>query len=225
MNSLRRRSILMLLICLIVLGVGTYYAAFRVFPPDEEDVANLLAETLSYDEFRYAMTATVTTGEGEIREYFSLEGAVSGDNAFVSGEVLGTPLELARVDSVYYQKGSDGMWRTIEESGNNAVANLFAELDPAAAFAYSGLTGFSYVGVVESDDGRVQRVTIIPEQTGWIAQYFTDVVYTLDFDRTARTLLSAQVDATLKEDTDTHLAILASFYDIGKSIDIEVPGE
>lgn len=223
MNSQRRRFIFALITSLILLTIGIYFAFIHTTPPDAEEAAQFIQGVLVNNSYRYALDAVVTTESGQTREYFNLDGMVSYGDAYVVGTVLGTPVQLMYVDGQFYQMGADNVWRQVTGEGMGSVAQLFAELDPAAAFSYSGFEGFEYVGIVESEDGMVQRVIVIPEQTGWVAEYFTDVVYTLDLDRRGTQLLSIQLDATLREDPSTTISILATFYDVGEDIEINAP--
>lgn len=216
---MKRKKILLLAAATLVLigAVATYIYAV---PPSAKKVPHLL-ETALLADGRYEFTCMVETG-GESREYFWLTGEKNGDSRHVSGRVLGSPLDLYYLDGyVYRYDEADQVWYCYDTEDLGQAAQLYAELEPASAFAYKSLIGIDYAGHQRVNGHLGYKFLIMPQADGWIGEYFTDVTFTVCLNRWGG-LLSAQVDGKLIEDAKTTMTAFVTFENDG-NIQIKAP--
>ena len=207
---------------LAVLTVLLCALFLRPTPPTEDEVASLLHALQGNGSYSFASECYLKTHD-DVRTYFTLFGEHAGADSHLSGTVLGTEIEVYLVDGVLYQRAADQSWQVHEAPDEQQALSLFAELSPAAAFDFSGLQDFSYVGVSESASGRCYEFRLTPRQEGWIAAYFTDVVYTVWIKLHGRGLAQIELTGRLQEDPDTTITLRTSLYDIGAAIAISAP--
>lgn len=222
LGSRRFRFVLLLLVAL-ALAFGVWGSFLRVRPPEAQEAELLLNRTLNAESYCYTLQAVVDVS-GAQRSYFDLVGEKSGANAHVAGTVLNTELELYFIDGALYQRnGADTAWQAHAVADIGEAAQLFAELAPAAAFSYSTLRSYTYDGVVETAAGKRMQLTMQPEATGWVADYFADVTYTLLLDKRGKQLQQATLTATSRENSAAALTLHASFSELGEEIVLTPP--
>ena len=220
-NSRRFRRVLLLL-ALLTLLIGLWGTFLRTHVPDAAETERLLAETLSAKSYCYTLQAEVMV-DGASRDYFTLRGEKNGDDAHVSGTVLGSSLELYWVEGMIYRRSGDEDWQVLPEAQIEHAAALFAELLPAASFAYHRITDYRSDGLIETEDGEKLQLVLAPEADGWVAEYFTAVEYILLLDKRGRQLQELQLQATSRTESEALLHLRASFSDLGEEIRILPP--
>ena len=104
--AVKNRVWVLLLVLALLLSLAAASLLLQPNAPDSEELLALLENTLAADSYCYEMYATVETAGGT-RSYFDLSGAVSGDNAQLSGTVLGTQTALMFCDGMLYQQIGD----------------------------------------------------------------------------------------------------------------------
>lgn len=212
----------LLLVVLAIAVAGSCSGLFSSPPPDQAEAEALLQSLSAGGSYSFASQCYVTT-EGEQREYFLLSGEKSGQDSHFQGSILGTEVELYLVEDVLYQRNGDGKWRVNQVPDVQQAVSLFAELDPASAFSCTAVEGFEYLGEDELEQGKNHLVQLIPTASGWVGEYFTDVHYTLWISCRDRSLLRAELSASLKEDPDTQLSLGLELYDLGKELVLTPP--
>ena len=222
---MKKKHILRLVLVLIILVaviIGLCSGIFSSPPPEQAEVEALLSNLSNGGSYRFTSQCYVTT-EGEQREYFQLSGEKSGLNSHFQGSILGTEVELYLVDDTLYQRNGDGNWRVNQVPDVQQAVSLFAELDPASAFSYDSIEGFTYLGEAESDQGKNHLVELIPSAAGWVGQYFTDVRYQLWISCRERSLLRVELSGVLQDDPDTQLSLSLELYDVGQELVLTPP--
>lgn len=219
-----RRIILPIaLILLAFCALYTLYLTVWSAPPDQARATALLSETLAAESYRYTIDAAVFV-DGASRSYFSLQGEKNATAAALSGTVLGTDLQLVLLPGTFYQKSGSADWQSLAVADVASALELFAELDPAAAFAFTEISSYSYDGLVEQADGKkALAFTLAVQPSGWVADFFSDVRILMTTDRRGKEIKSLQLNAVSRENPSTTLQITARFFDQGQTIDIQAP--
>lgn len=212
----------LVLVVLAGIAIAGFSGAFSSQPPEQEEVTALLTRLSSGSPYRFASQCYVTT-EGEQREYFLLSGEKAGVDSHFTGTILGTEVELYLVEDMLYQRNGDGNWRVNQVPDVGQAVSLFAELDPASAFCFTDIQEYEYLGLAEWDGGKDHLIRLVPTQSGWVGEYFTDVSYTLWISRRDRSLLRAELTGVLQEDPNTQLTLGLELYDVGKELVITPP--
>lgn len=216
--KIKIKLLLPLLIVLLAAGGIFFYSNSR--PPDAARVQQSFAQALTADG-RFEFSCMLET-DGEQREYFWFTGERCGENRHLKGRVLGSPLELYYYDgNIYRYDEADGQWQTFAAEDIQQAAALYAELEPSGTFAYSELMEMNYQGRCPLNDKKVYQFQVVPVPTGWVADFFTDVGYTLYADHSGE-LQAAALKAVLKDDPDTILAAMLLFEE-DNNIEIQPP--
>lgn len=217
----RWRKMLILFLSAAVVGWLAYGTVNYLTPPDEEEAQGRLNQVAAAD-FHFTSVCLLSV-DGEARRYFEISGAKSDEDMYFSGIVLGTPVSLYLVDGVAYQQSGDAPWRVNEIPDIQQALTLFAELDPSAAFSFSDLEDFQYLGVEKVEGSAYFHLLFRPLQEGWVGEYFDDVRYTVWLPRGRQDHFLVEVTGAMKSDPDTSLDMTIRFYDIGGDIHISPP--
>ncbi len=216
--AVKNRVWVLLLVLALLLSLAAASLLLQPNAPDSEELLALLENTLAADSYCYEMYATVETAGGT-RSYFDLSGAVSGDNAQLSGTVLGTQTALMFCDGMLYQQIGD-IWYAHSMGDIQDAAALFAELLPHEAFRHSDVTSCEFVPA-EGDTPAQAIINATPQ--GWVADYFRDPVYTMVVDKRGKQLEELRLCAVSREDENSQLDICVRFSNVGAAVQITPP--
>ena len=204
------------IILLIIAAIIIFFA----LPPSAQKVPQALTNAFSADG-RFEFSCMLET-DGEGREYFWLNGEKNGENRHIEGRVLGSPLELYYVDdNIYRYDAIAEEWFCYTTEDLAQAAELYAELEPAAAFAYDSLIEINYLGRSNIEGHGCYDFSVIPDASGWVADFFTDIEYIVSLNRVGK-LVCAELIATLKENPDTTMRIFV-IVDKEDNITIQAP--
>ncbi len=214
---------------LMLLGaVAILLAAFFIFQQmhskaDLDSVNTALAQLEQENSYRFNSVAKVTA-EDKQREYYLLNGEISGQNRHIVGQVLGTNLEIYYIDGNFWQKsGSDGAFRQIDAGELEQALAFAAELEPAAMLDFDQVQGWNFEGTEEVNGMVCRKVSITQAQAGgWIGQYFDQVSYVFWLERGADRICQATVQAT-SYSGNIGLSVSLCFSDYDKTISIAPP--
>lgn len=107
----------------------------------------------------------------------------------IKGRVLGTQLELYYQDgNIYLYNSIDEKWYAHTVADLAEAATLYAELEPAAAFAYDELIEIEYLGQEKVHGRACYQFAVTPVPSGWIGEFFTDVRYIIGLSRWGKVL-------------------------------------
>jgi len=220
---MHKRHLRWLLLLPLLFAVGWLVWWLQPADPTQQQAEALLQQYLGAESCRYTLSAQVQVGTA-LRDYFTLEGEQAAGAAHVWGTVLGTPVELVFLPGTLYLKsGEDGTWQQHAVADISAAADLFAELQPAEAFACRSITAYTCTGLAETEQGKVLRMVLHAEPDGWVGEYFSGAVLTLTADRKAKDLYSVTLTATGKQNAASTLHLTATFFDRGADIRIAAP--
>ncbi len=219
----RWRKLLIVFTSAAVLGWMVYGTVNYLSPPSEEEVRSQLAGVAVAETFRFDSQCQLSMMD-EVRQYFDLRGAKAGNDMYITGSILNTPVNLYLVDNVAYQQSNNGEWRVNEVPDFDQALNLFTELDPSLVFEFSNLEGYQYLGVEKVAGSSYFHLVFKPAPGGWVGQYFDNVVYTVWLPRRGKKDdFLVTVSGTMRSDPDTAMKMTISFYDIGADITITAP--
>ncbi len=188
-------ALAILLLCLFFLkplGLGK--------APDPEDYSLALQQLQEEMYFTFQENCYLNT-QGETREYFVLSGEKAAPDCHIEGRILGTEANVYLVEDTLYQQLEDGTWLVNAFPDIQHSASLFTELDPASLF----LPGGTIVDEPKRE-GKLWYAEYVPEGTGWLGNYFTDIRYGLWLDKHGR-LQKAELNALLLEDGESVLSL------------------
>ena len=197
MTATRRPSarlpLLIALAVLLLAAAGGLYWLLNC-PPPAQRAADLLATAFADDDYSFRSRATLEVA-GAVSEYFDLSGRVEDGCSQVSGVILGQEAELSYDGGRLRRRLPGGEWQERKVASLEAAAQLYAELLPAAAFAYQG--ELAAAGCRRVAGGWA--ISLRPAQPqGWVGQYFCDAVYVVYCDIWRQELLAAELSATEK---------------------------
>jgi|GEM_PF-4699583 len=216
------RKVLLLATSALLLGWIVFGTVGYFLPPSEEEAASQLGSVTIAQSFRFQSQCEVLTGT-EVRQYFDISGAKSGQDLYFTGTILGTETTLYLVDGVAYQQSNGGEWRVNEVTDLSEAVTLFSELDPSAAINYTELSDFQYLGVAKVEDSTYFHLLFKPLQQGWVEEYFDDILYTVLIPRGKKDHFIVEVSGNLAEDPQVTLDMAITFYDIDEDITITAP--
>jgi len=197
------KFVLPILFVLIIAGILLFVHSR---PPEAEKVFASFEEALCADG-NFEFSCMLNT-HGESREYFWFTGTRAGENRHLSGRVLGSDLELYYGNGLIYRYDElSGTWQKHDAETLEQAAALYSELEPAGTFSYSDITEITYEG---KDRGKRHIFRIIPAPSGWIAQFFTDVEYTV-FANGKGQMEAAHLKGKMISDEDTSIDAMLIF--------------
>ena len=205
-----------IIVLLVIVAVILIFA----IPPNAKKVPQALSEGFA-ENGRFEFSCMVETG-GEGREYFWLIGESSGESRHIEGRVLGSQVDLYYVDGQIYRYDMIAEeWYCYSAENLAEAAELYAELEPAAAFTYESLIEIEYLGRGSAAGRTCYNFSVIPVATGWVAEFFTDIEYIVSLSRGGE-LLTAELIATLKDDPQTTMRAFVILEE-DNNIQIEAP--
>ena len=215
-----RNKKLILLISIIFILLSAVVIFLTMIPPGAKNVPHALTNTLAADG-RFEFFCNVET-DGENREYFALSGEKIGESRHIQGSVLESNLDLYYLNGyIYRYDEADQTWQCYSASDLGEAVNLYAELEPASAFAYDSLIDITYLDHQIKNGKICYNYSVTPVPTDWVGEFFTDVKYSVCLNRLGK-LVSAEVYGTLKDEKDTTMHAMVIFEKNNKII-IETP--
>lgn len=219
-----KKRILVLLLLVLIIVAGFLLLSRRQSQPPPEIVATAIANTFASDNFRFTTDSFVYVN-GNQRQYAHLNGEKVGEARHISGDILGTPVNIYFYDEVLYQQNSlDGNWHSVFGGSLADASELLAEIEPARNFDYRELGETNYLGREEVDGVACWKLECpIHLADQWIENYFKDIVYLLWVEPGPQLLRKAQISATSKENAAVTLLIENCFSDFGAEILLNPP--
>lgn len=216
---MKKKKYLIISGIIAILVVAAFIIIFNV-PPNAKKVPQALSEGFAGDG-RFEFSCMVETG-GESREYFWLTGETNGEKRHIEGRVLGSPVELYYVDGQIYRYDMIAEeWYCYTAEDLAQAAELYAELEPAAAFTYESLIEIEYLGRGRAEGRTCYNFSVLPVATGWVADFFTNIKYIVSLNRWGE-LITAELVATLKDDPETTMRSFVILEE-DNNIQIEAP--
>ncbi|MCR4962641.1 MAG: hypothetical protein K6B40_02015 [Firmicutes bacterium] len=219
-----KKNLFLLLLAAFAMVLAVFFVSQQFFrKADLDSVKAALSRLQQEDAYRFSSTARVTA-EDKQREYYQVEGEISGQNRHISGQVLGTELEIYYVDGSFWQKSAaDAAFQKIDAGELEKAVAFAAELEPAAMLDFDQVQTWSFEGREIIDGSPCRKVTLSQARAGgWVGRYFDRVSYTFWLERGTDRLCQGEVQASSLSGDILFHAVL-HFSDYGKEISIAPP--
>ncbi len=209
---------------LIIIGIIATYLMTNNFELKEDTVQNALNNTFDAQTYSFTTQSTIYL-DGASRLFCDLQGRVSGANHHISGEVLGSAVNIYFVDnSIYQQSALNLSWRQIDNADFADAVALLNEISPQINFNFRQIGAASYLGKEEIDGQIRQIISFEPIMANtWIDQYFRDIKITLWLDQKGEFIKQAEIAAIANENPSVSLLIKNSFDNFNQEMIITAP--
>lgn len=193
-------------------------------PPSElaqTAIENLLAaESLSFNT-----QSRLLLGSDEM-QLGDLNGQINGANYHVSGEVLGSKLDLYQIGDKTYRKDSlTEQWLVVADQQMLTNDALLSDINPRAAFQLTNMLNVSEAEEENVDEEKCYKLTFEPQtESGYYEKYFASLTYTIWVTMDDHQLRQAQINASASANNiESTLQITTAFWDWNNTPPIEAP--
>ncbi|MEG1998245.1 MAG: hypothetical protein RR051_07355, partial [Clostridiales bacterium] len=172
-----QKNLILIVLILVAVLLGSFFGLQLLQTSADLETVKTALDLLKEDaNYRFASEATVSANDKQ-RSYYQIKGEATAQNRHISGEVLGTPVEVFYVDGIFWQKsGADGNFRQIATGELDQALKFAAELEPPSMLSFAEALSWSFDGLEEINAVRCRKLTIQQARaTGWIGQYFDQV--------------------------------------------------
>lgn len=220
---MKKRGILLLTLLGTVLMGGVLWSL--LWKPDPTELLTRgLEELNSATSFRYTITQHQMV-DGKDRLLNQTSGEKEGDNTRITGEILGTKMEMILTgEGLYMQDPFTKRWIRYPNISASQEAFL-AELDPISALQFEELGEVMLEGQEKIDSLRTWVVKFNPTvQNPAMKDGWTDFSYMVFIGKKDKDIHRVVIEAKSKVNTKNHLMSLTmDFMDYGEKMDIQIP--
>ena len=220
----KRRFWLILGLIIIAVIIFSVNSPLTTSAPTPEQAALALDNTFAATSYRFTTRSTVYLDQAE-RIFSQLSGERSGENRHISGEVLGTPVNIYYVDNAIFQQSSiDKSWRQVAEVDLEEARQLIAEITPEINFQFHETGEIIYIGTEEIDNQLLHRLELSPVMAdNWLERYFDNIHCIIWLDKNGQYIVRARFTAVSTENPSVWLTIENTFSDFNQPLTIEAP--
>ncbi len=184
-------------------------------------IENLLAaESLSFSTHSCLLLGDEEMQLGDIR------GEINGADFHVTGEVLGTPMDLYQIGSKTYRQDTlTEQWLVLEDQQLLNQEALLNEINPRAAFQLTDILNVSETETENLDEEKCYKLSFQPQTaSGYYEKYFASLTYTIWVTLDDHQLRQAQICASASANNiESTLQITTEFWDWNNTPAIEAP--
>lgn len=216
----KRRWYLLVGVCLVLLG----FAGFQYFrkPDPTQLVTRGLEQLRNAQSYRFSVIQHQWV-EGNDRLLTQIQGEKEGENTHITGNFLGSDIEMVHYKETLYSKDSFSK-KWIKFAGTLSTQEVFlAELDPISSLQFKEIGEVMLTGQEKIDGKKVYVCNLKPSvQNQMMEEFWTDFEYTLYVRKSDQMLLKAVITAKSIAKAEP-MSIILEFRDVGKKFLIEEP--
>jgi hypothetical protein len=214
-------ALLLLIVCVTVIRPN--FNAPKLPPTELAETAIeqlLAAESLSFHTENILLLNKEETRLGE------LNGEICGADFHVSGEILGSPLNIYQLgEKTYRQDTLTSDWLVLNDGELLNQDALLSEINPRAAFDLTAILNAAEEESENLDEEKCYKVTFTPQTaSGYYEKYFSELTYTLWITMDDHQIRQAQINArAFANNIESDLQITTEFWDWNNTPAIEAP--
>lgn len=220
---MRKRGIVLLILVSTVLTGGVLWSL--LWKPDPTELLNGGLEQLhGATSFRYTLTQHQMV-DGNDRLFNQISGEKEGDNTRITGEILGTKVEMVLTgEGLYMQDPFTRRWIRYPSVSASHEAFL-AELNPVSVLEFESIGEVMLEGQEKIDNLRTWVVKFNPTvQNPAMTNGWTDFSYLVFIGKRDKQIYRVIVDAKSKLNTKNQfMSLTLDFRDYGEKMDIQIP--
>lgn len=218
---MKKRGLLLLILIGTVI-VGGILGRLMWKPNPTELLTHGLEKLNQATSFRYSITQHQWV-EGKDRVLTQILGEKDGGNTHISGQLVGTEVEMIVVEEGFYLKDPIGK-RWVRYPSVPATQEVFlAELNPISSLQFKELGEVMLKGKEKIDGQNVWVLQLQPSiQNQIMDEFWTDFDYTIYLSRKDQTIRKVTIQSKNKANNQP-MTMTLDFSDFGKEITIQPP--
>lgn len=218
---MKKRGLLLIILISTVL-VGGIMGRFMLKPHPDELLTHGLEKLNQATSFRYSITQHQWV-EGKDRELTQILGEKDGGNTHISGQLVGTEVEMIVAGEGFYLKDPIAK-RWVRYPSVPATQEVFlAELNPVSSLQFKELGEVMLKGEEKLNGQRVWVLQFQPSvQNQIMEEFWTDFHYTVYVSKKDQTIRRATIQSKNKVKNEPMTMIL-DFSDWGQKITVQPP--
>lgn len=218
---MKKRGLLLIILIGTVL-VGGILGRLLWEPNPAELLTHGLEKLNQATSFRYSITQHQWV-EGKDRVLTQILGEKDGGNTHISGQLVGTEVEMIVVGEGFYLKDPIGK-RWVRYPSVPATQEVFlAELNPVSSLQFKELGEVMLKGKEKVDGHNVWVLQFQPSiQNQIMEEFWTDFDYTIYLSRKDQTIRKVTIQSKNKSNNQP-MTMTLDFSDFGKEITIQPP--
>lgn len=218
---MKKRGLLLLILIGTVI-VGGILGRLMWKPNPTELLTHGLEKLNQATSFRYSITQHQWV-EGKDRVLTQILGEKDGGNTHISGQLVGTEVEMIVVEGGFYLKDPIGK-RWVRYPSVPATQEVFlAELNPISSLQFKELGEVMLKGKEKIDGQNVWVLQLQPSiQNQIMDEFWTDFDYTIYLSRKDQTIRKVTIQSKNKANNQP-MTMTLDFSDFGKEITIQPP--
>lgn len=218
---MKKRRLLMIIVIGIVLlgGVG---GKLLLRPHPQELVVHGLERLNAAASFRYSMSEHQLI-EGKDRILTQIQGEKDGGNRHISGQLVGSEVEMILVgDALYNKDPFSKKWVRFPNSPG-ALEVFLAEIDPVSSLQIKEPGEVVLKGQEKVNGDSAWVCTLNPSvQNQIMEELWQDFAYTLYIRKSDQMIIKAIIQAKSKDKAEP-MSLILEFRDFGQKLKIQAP--
>ncbi len=218
---MKKRSLLLLIVIGIVL-VGGVGVRLLWQPHPSEWVAHGLERLNGTASFRYSMTEHQLI-DGKDRILTQIQGEKDGGNRHISGQLVGSEVEMILVGGTLYNKDPFSKKWVRFPNSPGAQDVFLAEIDPVSSLQIKELGEVVLKGQEKVNGEKAWVCTFNPSvQNQIMEELWKDFAYTLYIRKSDQMVIKAIIQAKSKDKSEP-MSLMLEFKDFGQKLKLQAP--